>query len=365
MKKSAIALAVAAALGMSATSQAETVLYGSARVSIDWQDEERAFDNDASFWDVVNNSSRLGVRGFEDLGNGLSAIYLYEFGVDVQGGNQYFNSDRPRYVGLKHDSFGTLTLGTLYTPYYNVLGITDTLNSGKSFGYFLGGDEIFGSPTGLQVGLADVRTGSSVHYASPDIFGLNFEALVQMDGDDDLIVNADGEVIEDDNPDSIDRWEANVTYENAGIFVGGAYIQDERTEDEQWGASLGYLSDVWGLVGSYQLFLPNDSQEAIFVANALGDILGVAQNAKDDTASYTIQGTFAFGSNALFATYNYTDPDAGDFDELQYIELGLQHNLSNRTRLWVEWLYGKQEAEVELVDDTEVNVVSVGMRHDF
>jgi predicted porin len=39
-------------------------------------------------WDVFDNGSRLGVRGEEDLGGGLSAIYQYEFGVDVtEGGN--------------------------------------------------------------------------------------------------------------------------------------------------------------------------------------------------------------------------------------------------------------------------------------
>jgi predicted porin len=70
-------------------------------------------------WDVFNNSSRLGVRGEEDLGGGLSAIYQYEFGVDVtEGGN--FNSNRPKWVGLKGSSWGAVTLGTQWTPYYNV-----------------------------------------------------------------------------------------------------------------------------------------------------------------------------------------------------------------------------------------------------
>jgi predicted porin len=49
--------------------------------------------------------SRLGVRGEEVIGGGLSAIYQYEFGVDVtEGGN--LNNNRPKWVGLKGTSLG-------------------------------------------------------------------------------------------------------------------------------------------------------------------------------------------------------------------------------------------------------------------
>ena len=104
MKKSTLALAVAAALtGFGSLAYADTTLYGSARVSIDYNDpNSNNFNQDApdASWDVYNNSSRLGVRGEEDLGGGLAAIYQYEFGVDVtEGGNFY--SNRPKWVGLK------------------------------------------------------------------------------------------------------------------------------------------------------------------------------------------------------------------------------------------------------------------------
>ena len=128
MKKSILALAVAAALTAPLAAQADTILYGSARVSVDYNDEGSTdpFDNDNGVWDVTNNSSRLGVLGSEDLGGGLSAIYQYEFGVDVtDGGN--LESNRPKYVGLK-GGFGQISLGTQETPYYHVAGIIDIFN---------------------------------------------------------------------------------------------------------------------------------------------------------------------------------------------------------------------------------------------
>lgn len=351
MKKSAIALAVAAALGVSAASQAETILYGSARVSVDYVDSEPADGNDSSVWNVVNNSSRLGVRGAEDLGNGLSAIYQYEFGIDVTGGSNYFNSNRPRWAGLK-GGFGAVTLGTQWTPYYNVIGIQDVLDSSNTFDYFLGGNETLGTETFYTKGLAEYRQGNSIIYASPDIFGLNAEAMLVMDG------NNNGD------PNSIDRWEANIKYENGPIFAGVAYIQEEEADDEQWGFGLGYLGESFGVSATYQLFLPEDTVGVGEVDPVTGDPLNDGR-AKDDTAAYTLQGNFNFGNNVVVATYNYTDPDADDFDELQYVELGLQHFLSERTRLWVEGVYTLQDADAVNVDDAETYAVSLGMRHDF
>jgi predicted porin len=358
MKKSAIALAVAAALGMSAASQAETILYGSARVSVDYLDIEPADDDDASVWEVVNNSSRLGVRGAEDLGNGLSAIYQYEFGIDVTGDGNYFNSNRPRWAGLK-GGFGAVTLGTQWTPFYNVIGVTDVLNSGKSFDYYLAGDtEILGlGETFLDRGIADFRTGNSILYVTPDIFGLTAEAMLSMDGDDD-----DG-LTEDDDPNSIDRWEANIKYENGPIFAGVAYIQEEQTDDEQWGAALGYLGDAFGVVASYQLFLPEDAVDFEPV-DINGD--GITSDlATDDLAVYSLQGTFSFGNNIAYATYAYTDPDATDFEEVQHVELGLEHYFSERTRIWAEGIYAFNEADIADTDDASALAVSLGVRHDF
>ncbi len=59
MKKSAIAIAVAAALGTSAVAMAETTLYGSARVSVDWTNPDMS--------DFANLNYRSNPNGnFED-----------------------------------------------------------------------------------------------------------------------------------------------------------------------------------------------------------------------------------------------------------------------------------------------------------
>lgn len=83
MRKSIVALAVAGVLAASAVAQAETTLYGSARIGVEYTQGKG--DDKLSSWDVANQASRLGVKGSEDLGGGLSAIYQYEFGVAIDG----------------------------------------------------------------------------------------------------------------------------------------------------------------------------------------------------------------------------------------------------------------------------------------
>jgi len=376
MKKSALALAVAATLGVAGVSQAETTLYGSARVSVDWVKPDvdsryaRFFgiDGGSQFWEVTNNSSRLGVRGSEDLGNGLSAIYQYEFGVDVTGGTNYFNSNRPRWVGLK-GGWGAFTMGTQWTPYYNVVGVQDTFESGRSFNYYLRGDRSAeGIPVLFRKGRAEFRDSNSIVYATPNWAGFSSEALLQMNGLD--------------GPNSIDRWDLNLTYENGPLFAGATYFQHEESDDQQYAVALAWLSEVWGVSASWQRYDPDDEYDPFIVTGNESCVAGnaIRTDTGDDFCSgqakvddWTIQGSYTFGNNVARATYSYQKVDNFDGDA-QYIELGLEHFFSKRTRLWTEGYYFTQDLEDvdELqdipgisIDDSQKWAVSVGIRHDF
>lgn len=66
-------------------------------------------------------ASRVGIRGNEDLGGGLSALYFMELGFNAdtgvaQGGSRLFN--RGSYVGLSSKEAGTLTIGRQYVPIF-------------------------------------------------------------------------------------------------------------------------------------------------------------------------------------------------------------------------------------------------------
>jgi predicted porin len=118
MNKKLIAVAVASTFAVPVVAQAEATWYGRINTAIAITDADDAVGGDRT--DVRNVSSRFGVHGTHDLGNGLSGIYRYEFGVasdvaDVQDNN------RLSFVGLS-GAFGTVTIGRVWSAFFNHIG---------------------------------------------------------------------------------------------------------------------------------------------------------------------------------------------------------------------------------------------------
>ena len=62
-----------------------------------------------------SNTSSIGVKGSEDLGNGMSAFFKMEYQSDITEGGALVGRDQ--YIGLKMERFGKLTFGTTSTAY--------------------------------------------------------------------------------------------------------------------------------------------------------------------------------------------------------------------------------------------------------
>jgi len=346
MKKTAIALALAGMATAPLAALADTTVYGSARVSETWTDIDSSRNlttgeriSGEDFWDTVNESSRLGFRGSEDLGNGLAAIYHYEFGVDASdtadiGGAAV--GGRLAYVGLK-GGFGQVSLGRQWNPYYFAVGgevdVFNGVNSGE--GYFLNGGV--------------TRSGNMLVYYTPSFGGFTVGGAVETDG-------AAGE-------DNVDRWQVAGTFDNGPLFLGAAWRQtdgetatgDPDGDDfDQYGVSGRYTIGPFQVAGSWQ----------------------ETDDGDDKQWGYDLYGHFDFGPNRLKLSWFEVD------DVVEGWIVGLQHNLSKRSRLWVE--YGDRDFDqntqfrtisvtdpvtgelvpniLEVADDA---ALSIGMRHDF
>jgi predicted porin len=352
MKKSTLALAVAGALALPFAAQADTILYGSARVSIDYLQVE----GDSSAWDVVNNDSRLGVLGSEDLGGGLSAVYQYEFGVDVTEGTSGFENNRPKFVGLK-GNFGTVTVGTQETPYYHVAGIVDIFNSAKTFGNdaWLGGgfdEERVGR------GVAFTRLDNSVYYASPEFSGFSGEAMLVMDG---RLNDADG------FSDGADFWNIALKYNQGPFFAGVSYIALNGNDNvdlgdgfsidfdfDQWTVGLGYTGGPFSVGFIYEQGTLN--QYGVLSSIRLD---GVRVLGDDDATNYYLAGAYTFGNSVVRGAYGQLDPGATGSDKIDNFIVGYQYNFSRRTSVWAEYI-GRSSDELG-----DLNAVSLGTRVDF
>jgi len=123
MKKSLIAIAVLAATSSAAFAQSNVTIYGILDAGI-VSERGGAAGTVSKVTSGAASASRIGFKGTEDLGGGLSAIFKLETGAKIDDGtldatNTIFN--REAYVGLSSKTAGTLTLGRQYTPYYETL----------------------------------------------------------------------------------------------------------------------------------------------------------------------------------------------------------------------------------------------------
>lgn len=112
------------------------------------------------------SASRLGFRGSEDLGGGLSAFFILEAGYSVDTGNfasanMPFN--RQALVGLRNGA-GTLSLGRQTTPYHNALvAVADPFGTGYA-GSIKNAFPDWGT---------NARSNNTVTYATPDVNGVS------------------------------------------------------------------------------------------------------------------------------------------------------------------------------------------------
>jgi len=134
MKKSLIALAVLAASG-AAMAQSSVTLYGIADVWVGNLKASEVAANPAGMTMLQSggvSTSRWGVRGSEDLGGGLKAIFTLEQGFSADDGTSAGGFNRQAFVGLA-GGFGQVTFGNTWTAMDDVMGVSNSgFDSGLS-----------------------------------------------------------------------------------------------------------------------------------------------------------------------------------------------------------------------------------------
>src|ERR1700759_2568854 len=106
MNKKLVALAVAGAFALPLAAQAQTAnvtLYGRLNGDFEFIKGQQADGSNPTVNRFSSNSSRLGVRGVESLGGGLSAIFQIESNVSFDTGNTSASglASRESFVGLQ------------------------------------------------------------------------------------------------------------------------------------------------------------------------------------------------------------------------------------------------------------------------
>jgi predicted porin len=188
MKKSALALAVLAALSLnplSASAQTNVQFYGIVDAGVEYL--TNAGPNGGSMTRVISggkNTSRWGFRGSEDLGGGLKALFNLEGGILMDTGAQDGNLfKRQANVGLEGD-FGQVLLGRSFTTTYDLVIKFDPMGFAPNYSWATSGNASGPSKYGMTTAFDNLikYTGHTGGFTYGATVGLGEQAGNNADG---------------------------------------------------------------------------------------------------------------------------------------------------------------------------------------
>lgn len=348
MKKSLIAAAVVAALPAFAQAQTNVTMYGIVDASVNIIDHGENSRNALKVGHGTMSTSRWGVRGSEDLGGGLKAVFQLEAGVaNDTGANDANFFQRTAQVGLS-GGFGTVKLGRGYTPAFRMHGTWDAL----SYGLF---NNLLTATVPLSAGGADTavtRFSNGIYYDSPSWGGFTVNAAYQA-----------GEATAEATTDrsSGEGYDISLGYKSGPLNIGGFY---QVTKDNTLAAN---ETERYGIGGGYQF-------------GSFKIVAGYSEREEDGFDSYSaasVGGVMKLGTGSIHAQVIMLGNDNAVDADATALALAYVHPMSKRTNLYAHFGITKNDdngqfgmrtgAESNLADapGSDVKGFGVGIRHVF
>lgn len=342
MNKNLISFAVAGILagGVSVAQAGDVTVFGNVNVSIDSTDSDAAGGTDDI--NMENNTSAIGVKGSEDLGNGMKAIFLVDFGFDADEGSG--TTARDQWAGLS-GNLGQLRFGTISTSYKSHGAMIDPI-----YRTSLQNRDNGLQSNGLHNGKGETRgrMNNHVRYDSPDMNGLGFTVDYSFD--------------EEEQPEDNDSYGIGGHYKYGGILVFADYITTDDG-DRVNGAGNAVGDDAWKMGGSFQF----SDMFGVYGQYEEGSLLQVNDAgtfiATDDANQWMLGASATMGGTTLYLGYGQAEElDGSTAYEHDAITLAVDHKLSKRTDVYAGW---SQIDRDYTGGDGETDLISVGMRHKF
>lgn len=328
------------------------------------------------FDDGVSWGNRWGLRGTEDLGGGLSAVFVLENGFHLGNGSLALGGaefGRQAYVGLSN-AWGTLSLGDQYDMTREIMSNYNI--SGWASGYAI--------HQGDFDRLNGDRLPNSVKFASKEFAGFSFGGMYSFGG-----------VAGDFHQNS--AWSAGAHYANGGFTIGTAYTQLNNPHGI-------YAFDPYAMIGT-STFLGRPTISVDPATGAITDLYANSAFPVDKQGTFGIGSSYAIGNVTLMGNFTYTTIKAfGNSSHMKVAEgganwqvttafsaiggyqytnfeghhwnqlsAGLHYLLSKRTDIYLsgDWLRASQGVDAVIgysftpsTTTTQADV-RIGMRHSF
>jgi predicted porin len=282
LNKKVFAAATLAVFASAAHAQSSVTLYGIIDAGISYVNNSKTatggHDNLVKYDDGVAQGSRWGLRGTEDLGGGLKALFVLESGFNSgtgalgQGGALF---GRQAYVGLSQNNVGSLTFGRQYSFSTDFLGGN----------YSTGGQTVAGNYA-YHINDVDQLTSSRINnaakFTSANFSGLTFGAMYGFSN-------------------------------QAGGFGGepGTAAAPTGGSSRAYSFGLNYANGPFGLGAAYtDIHYPGQAVPAFStsLANVAFPATGTGQIR--DLRTYGVGGRYSIGAATLWALYTNTRLEA-------------------------------------------------------
>ncbi|MCY0388793.1 porin [Robbsia sp. Bb-Pol-6] len=368
MKKTLIAAATLCAFTGAASAQSSVTLYGVLDQGIGWTNSAGG-GKQIGITDGNLQGSRWGLRGAEDLGAGLKAIFALESGFNVSDGRLTHGGalfGRQAFVGLSSATAGTVTLGRQYDS------LTDYV------GPFAMGSQWAGATGAHPFDFDNLHNSRAANgalkYTSLNYSGFTFGGTVSPNG-------VTG------HPTKNIGWSVGAGFADGPLQLGIAYL---RSKDPS------YSVLAQPLLTPINQFGPEDSSRHATLAAggsyAFGPaVIGLTYSRTQDEFAQAVPGnvpesTLLRAQNgeislryqmtpALLAGagYGYTKMSRdGQGNHLHQVSLGTVYSLSKRTAVYASGSFQRanagHKAALYSLDESANNrqiAVRVGVRHRF
>jgi len=378
-----------AALGLTgvAHAQSSVTLYGVIDESVQYVHNVAQPDgkngNKVGLYAGNIQGNRFGLRGVEDLGGGLQALFQIENGFNVnngalgQGGRLF---GRQAWVGLKSEPFGKLSFGRQYDPSVDLI---QPLTGVGTWG------SPFAAPGDVDNNDNGSRINNSVKYTSPNIGGFTLEGMYAFGG----VAGQTG---------SAQTWGAAGQYSIGGLSVAAGYLKAYNAASNTARAlsSTPWSGTADGNFGSpVTSGLKTAKDYGIFSTALSYKIGGATVGIRYSNAQYVPDSASAFRSTETFNTaagylgyqvtpavilgaqYNYTRASGQARANYHQVSLGGDYYLSKRTDLYLLGVYQHMTGDqVGMIPGSATaadygyasapgtssqEIVSIGIRHKF
>jgi predicted porin len=331
MKQKLIALAIASALSAPAfADNANINVYGKAFLTFDQHDTGVA--GTVSKMRVNTNASRFGVKGSEDLGEGLKALYQFEVEVDADGSTGAgMGKTRNSGAGLE-GGFGKVILGYWDTPFkvaHNAIELFDNTTSWSA-------TNTIGKSAGKNF---NTRQKNMVQYWSPKMGGLQASFMYTPDEAKTTTVNKS-------------NFSMAATFKQDDIYAAAAY------ESRNDASVTGTTDSAFRLVGKYDLA---DAWVGAMIENIKTN---TSTTASVSGSNVELVGGIKMGASSIAASYakaGSTAATGAAANDVNQLALRYGYKFSKRTEAFAAYASQKTNGATSVTATT----IGGGIVHSF